>query len=160
MHTKCFDEWQCSKLQIVFGYYLFCYRYWLFRSWGRIGTTIGGNKLENKDSLQEAVYHFEALYEEKTGNMWSNRKHFKKFPGRFFPVDLDYSQVSLYCICIWWFADSCNRESGRCRNTIFKKINASSDHVMTFGMLWSLIFLAGIAGYAVALDTTLNFMGN
>jgi poly [ADP-ribose] polymerase len=80
----------------LFGHYLFCYRYWLFRSWGRIGTTVGGNKVENKHSLQEAVQHFEALFEEKTGNMWSNKKNFKKIPGRLFPVDLDYSQVSLY----------------------------------------------------------------
>uniref|UniRef100_A0A2Z5U1X2 Poly [ADP-ribose] polymerase n=1 Tax=Reticulitermes speratus TaxID=60591 RepID=A0A2Z5U1X2_9NEOP len=67
-------------------------RYWIFRSWGRIGTTIGGKKLEEKDSLPEALRHFGSLYEEKTGNMWSNRKHFQKVPGRFFPVDLDYTQ--------------------------------------------------------------------
>jgi len=82
----------------MLSYYLFSYRFWLFRSWGRIGTTIGGNKLEKKDSLQEALLHFEGLYEEKTGNMWSNRKHFRKVPGRFFPVDLDYDQVTLYCV--------------------------------------------------------------
>ena len=76
--------------------YLFCYRYWLFRSWGRIGTTIGGNRLELKWSLQAALYHFESLYAEKTGNIWSNRKHFQKVPGRFFPIDLDYDQVNLY----------------------------------------------------------------
>ena len=100
MHAKCFDEWQWSKLWTVLGHYLFSYRFWLFRSWGRIGTTIGGNKLEKKDSLQEALQHFESLYEEKTGNMWSNRKHFHKVPGRFFPIDLDYDQVTLYCVCI------------------------------------------------------------
>lgn len=140
------------------GHYLFCYRYWLFRSWGRIGTTIGSNKVEKKDSLQEALQHFKALYEEKTGNMWSNRKHFQKVPGRFFPVDLDYDQVTLY-MCAWWFAHSCNPERGRCRNTVFKKIHAPSDHVMTFSMLWPLSFLTGSTGCAVALDITLNFMG-
>lgn len=160
MHAKCFDEWQWSKLRTVLGHYLFCYRYWLFRSWGRIGTTIGGNKLEDKDSLQEALGHFEDLYEEKTGNVWSNRKRFQKVPGRFFPIDLDYSQVSLYCICIWWFADFCNPGSGSCRNTVFKKIHAHSDHVMTFGMLCPLIFLTGSTGCAVPLDTTVRFMGN
>ncbi|PNF21175.1 Poly [ADP-ribose] polymerase [Cryptotermes secundus] len=67
-------------------------RYWVFRSWGRIGTTIGSNKLEAMDSLQDALRHFESLYEEKTGNMWCNRKHFEKVPGCFYPVDLDYSQ--------------------------------------------------------------------
>jgi len=100
MLAKCFDERQWSKLQTVLGHYLFFYSYWLFRSWGRIGTTIGGNKLEKKDTLHEAVDHFEDLYEEKTGNMWSHRKHFHKVPGRFYPVDLDYNQVTLYCVCI------------------------------------------------------------
>jgi hypothetical protein len=47
------------------------------------------------DSLQEALRLFESLYEEKTGSMWNNRKHCKKVPGRFFPIDLDYSQVRL-----------------------------------------------------------------
>jgi poly [ADP-ribose] polymerase len=102
MHAKFFDEWQWSKLQTVFGHYLFCYRYWLFRSWGRIGTNIGGIKLQDKSSLQEALRNFKVLFEEKTGNDWYYRKHFQKIPGRFFPVDLDYDQdqVTLYCVCI------------------------------------------------------------
>jgi hypothetical protein len=44
--------------------------------------------------------------------------------------------------------------------TVFKKIHAPSDNIMTFGMLWSSIFLTGSTGCAVALDITLNFMGN
>jgi hypothetical protein len=71
---------------------------------------------------------------------------------------LDYDQVTLY-MCAWWFAHSCNPERGRCRNTVFKKIHAPSDHVMTFSMLWPLSFLTGSTGCAVALDITLNFMG-
>ncbi|KAJ9595723.1 hypothetical protein L9F63_013086 [Diploptera punctata] len=67
-------------------------RYWVFRSWGRIGTTIGGNKLENMDTAISAIQHFRRLYEDKTGNMWEDRKNFQKVPGRFFPVDLDYGQ--------------------------------------------------------------------
>jgi predicted DNA-binding WGR domain protein len=100
MHAKCFDKWQWSKLWTVLSNYLFCFRYWVFRSWGRIGTTIGGNKLEEKDSLYEALEQFETLFEDKTGNVWSHRKHFHKVPGRFFPVDLDYDQVTLYCVFI------------------------------------------------------------
>jgi poly [ADP-ribose] polymerase len=69
----------------------------VFRSWGRIGTNIGGTKVEPMNSLQDAFRVFENLYEEKTGNMWCNRKHFEKVPGRFYPIDLDYSQVSLDC---------------------------------------------------------------
>lgn len=41
-------------------------RYWLFRSWGRISTTIGGKKTEDCASLEEAIRRFEALYEEKS----------------------------------------------------------------------------------------------
>lgn len=65
--------------------------YWLFRSWGRIGTTIGNNKLEEMD-LYSALEQFKNLYEEKTGNHWEDRKHFQKIPGRFYPVDVDYGE--------------------------------------------------------------------
>jgi len=41
-----------------------------------------------------------------------------------------------------------------------KKINAPSDHVMTFIMFYPLIFLTGSTGCAVALDITLNFMAS
>ncbi|PSN54639.1 Poly [ADP-ribose] polymerase [Blattella germanica] len=68
------------------------YKFWLFRAWGRIGTTIGGNKLENMDTVHEAIQNFKSLYEEKTGNIWEDRKHFQKVPGRLYPIDLDYGQ--------------------------------------------------------------------
>ncbi|XP_034248574.1 poly [ADP-ribose] polymerase [Thrips palmi] len=64
-------------------------RYWLFRSWGRIGTTIGGTKLEDM-SLEDAIDTFEDLYHEKSGNSWSNRNHFVKVPGRMYPMEVDY----------------------------------------------------------------------
>ncbi|XP_042855321.1 poly [ADP-ribose] polymerase 1-like isoform X2 [Penaeus japonicus] len=66
-------------------------RWWLFRSWGRIGTTIGNNKLESKEDLQDAIAHFEELYEEKTGNRFS-AKEFNKVPGCWYPLDIDYGQ--------------------------------------------------------------------
>ncbi|XP_063601793.1 poly [ADP-ribose] polymerase 1-like [Penaeus indicus] len=65
--------------------------WWLFRSWGRIGTTIGNNKLENKEDLQDALAQFEGLYEEKTGNRFS-AKEFNKVPGCWYPLDIDYGQ--------------------------------------------------------------------
>ncbi|KAJ8732599.1 hypothetical protein PYW07_015198 [Mythimna separata] len=65
-------------------------RYWLFRSWGRIGTTIGGSKVEPCKSVDEAVRKFEDLYMEKTENVWEYRDHFMKVPGRYFPLDMDY----------------------------------------------------------------------
>lgn len=56
------------------------FRYWIFRSWGRIGTTIGGNKLEEFSSLFEAQQAFEAIYLEKSGNNFENRANFVKVP--------------------------------------------------------------------------------
>lgn len=70
-------------------------RYWLFRSWGRVGTTIGDNKLESMDDRGEAVERFVALYEEKTGNAWKNRHQFIKQPGKFYPLDIDYGTPTL-----------------------------------------------------------------
>lgn len=64
-------------------------KYWLFRSWGRIGTTIGGTKLENL-SVEDCIAKFEELYEEKSGNSWRNRKYFVKVPNKMYPVDIDH----------------------------------------------------------------------
>nr|XP_023025730.1 poly [ADP-ribose] polymerase [Leptinotarsa decemlineata] len=67
-------------------------RYWLFRSWGRIGTTIGSQQTTKMNTLQEAKSQFMALYEEKSGNMWEMRHHFVKVPGRMYPIDVDYGE--------------------------------------------------------------------
>ncbi|XP_015110104.1 poly [ADP-ribose] polymerase [Diachasma alloeum] len=63
-------------------------RYWLFRSWGRIGTTIGGDKCEEL-SLEDAVQRFKELYLEKTKNEWAARDFFVKYPGKMYPIDVD-----------------------------------------------------------------------
>ena len=62
----------------------------MFRAWGRVGTTIGGNKLEKFSSKAPAVESFKALFEEKTGNSWHERNAFIKFPNKFYPLDIDY----------------------------------------------------------------------
>ena len=64
-------------------------RFWVFRSWGRIGTTIRNMKTEEMKSLNEAKKHFEKVYEEKTGNCWDMRENFKKVPGLMYPIDVD-----------------------------------------------------------------------
>ncbi|XP_012253348.2 poly [ADP-ribose] polymerase [Athalia rosae] len=66
-------------------------KYWLFRSWGRIGTSIGGNKLESLQ-LDECLNQFENLYEEKSGNTWSTRHNFVKVPKKMYPIDVDYGE--------------------------------------------------------------------
>lgn len=51
-----------------------------------------GTKLEDRESLHEALELFKRLYEEKTGNVWEERQYFKKVPGKFYPVEVDYGQ--------------------------------------------------------------------
>ncbi|XP_063839454.1 poly [ADP-ribose] polymerase [Ostrinia nubilalis] len=65
-------------------------KFWVFRSWGRIGTTIGGNKVEDCSSVHDAIHKFEELYLEKTQNPWEARHHFVKFPECYYPIDVDY----------------------------------------------------------------------
>ncbi|XP_036339224.1 poly [ADP-ribose] polymerase [Rhagoletis pomonella] len=65
-------------------------KYWIFRSWGRIGTTIGDHKLESFTNLIEAKRSFFHIYFDKTGNEFDNRQHFVKVPGRMFPIEIDY----------------------------------------------------------------------
>ncbi|XP_074078925.1 poly [ADP-ribose] polymerase 1 isoform X2 [Macrotis lagotis] len=66
-------------------------RYWIFRSWGRVGTVIGSNKLEQMSSREDAIDHFLKLYEEKTGNSWHS-SNFTKYPKKFYPLEIDYGQ--------------------------------------------------------------------
>uniref|UniRef100_A0A158R496 Poly [ADP-ribose] polymerase n=1 Tax=Syphacia muris TaxID=451379 RepID=A0A158R496_9BILA len=55
--------------------------FYLFRSWGRIGTTIGGCKTEELP-LDEAKDEFKRLFLEKSGNEWKNSTNFTKVPGK------------------------------------------------------------------------------
>lgn len=68
-------------------------RWFVFRSWGRVGTTIGDTKLTKMESKADAINDFVALYEEKTGNLWENRNKFEKQPGKLYPLDIDYGEV-------------------------------------------------------------------
>ena len=57
-------------------------RFYVFRSWGRVGTTIGGTKLEDFGDLTEAKESFKFQFADKTGNRWSKRKEFAKKAGK------------------------------------------------------------------------------
>lgn len=85
------------------------HRYWIFRSWGRVGTVIGSNKLEQVPSKEDAIEHFMKLYEEKTGNAWHS-KNFTKYPKKFYPLEIDYGQV----IPVLTLSAS-SRRKGHCR---------------------------------------------
>ncbi|XP_061610330.1 poly [ADP-ribose] polymerase 1 [Phyllopteryx taeniolatus] len=66
-------------------------RYWVFRSWGRVGTTIGGNKLDKIGDKNSALNNFLSVYKEKTGNEWG-ASNFTKYPNKFYPLEIDYGQ--------------------------------------------------------------------
>lgn len=64
----------------------------MFRSWGRVGTTIGGNKLDKFHDKNSAMDNFLSVYKEKTGNNWGSA-NFTKYPNKFYPLEIDYGQV-------------------------------------------------------------------
>ncbi|XP_070576368.1 poly [ADP-ribose] polymerase 1-like [Ptychodera flava] len=66
-------------------------RWYVFRAWGRVGTTIGGNKVDKFHSKQGAMENFLTVYGEKTGNDFGT-KNFVKYPNRFYPLEIDYGQ--------------------------------------------------------------------
>lgn len=70
-------------------------KYWVFRSWGRIGTTIGDHKLENFENLYEAKQSFLHIYYDKTGNDFTIRENFVKVPGRMYPLEIDYEEQKI-----------------------------------------------------------------
>ncbi|XP_055949257.1 poly [ADP-ribose] polymerase 1-like isoform X2 [Argiope bruennichi] len=81
------------KLQILQSYS--GSSYYLFRQWGRVGTEIGGKKVESfYDDVERAIHAFKKLFYEQTGNRWWNRKNFQKYPGRKYPLELDFGQDS------------------------------------------------------------------
>ncbi|KAK4317648.1 hypothetical protein Pmani_011270 [Petrolisthes manimaculis] len=65
--------------------------WWVFRSWGRIGTVIGKDKLEEFEDLNDAMASFNEVYEEKTRNSFT-AKEFNKKPGSWYIMDIDYGQ--------------------------------------------------------------------
>lgn len=68
--------------------------FWVFRGWGRIGTTIGSTKLETFHSADAAVEEFERLFEEKTGNEYQGHSGvaYRKIKDKFFVVEVDYDE--------------------------------------------------------------------
>uniref|UniRef100_A0A1B6DFG5 Poly [ADP-ribose] polymerase n=1 Tax=Clastoptera arizonana TaxID=38151 RepID=A0A1B6DFG5_9HEMI len=74
--------------------------YWFFRSWGRIGTTIGDYKLQKESSLKEAKKQFKHHYAEKSGNDWEDRHDFKKVASKMVPMDLNYGEDEVDSVAI------------------------------------------------------------
>ena len=66
-----------------------CY---MFRAWGRVGTSVGGNKLEQFKRKEDAIAEFKFLYLDKTGNEWDERKTSSKKANKFYPLEIDYGE--------------------------------------------------------------------
>lgn len=66
-------------------------QYWVFTSWGRIGTTIGSCQLDECSSSKEAVNVFESYFLQKTGNRFKDKNQTEK-PGKYCQIDIDYSE--------------------------------------------------------------------
>lgn len=67
-------------------------KWWLFKAWGRIGTTIGKNKVEEYGDVESARLDFEEKFLEQTGNEWYAKGSFKKCAGKYFMQDIDFGQ--------------------------------------------------------------------
>uniref|UniRef100_A0A158P5W0 Poly [ADP-ribose] polymerase n=1 Tax=Angiostrongylus cantonensis TaxID=6313 RepID=A0A158P5W0_ANGCA len=69
--------------------------FYLFRSWGRVGTTIGGTKTETYRDMCKAVEAFEwyDLFHDKTDNYWKDKANFTKFPGYMDMVETDFTDT-------------------------------------------------------------------
>uniref|UniRef100_A0A183FRW2 Poly [ADP-ribose] polymerase n=1 Tax=Heligmosomoides polygyrus TaxID=6339 RepID=A0A183FRW2_HELPZ len=69
--------------------------FYLFRSWGRVGTAIGGTRTEVFRLEEDAIDAFEQLFLEKSGNRWKNKSSFKKLPGYMDLVETDFTELVL-----------------------------------------------------------------
>lgn len=74
--------------------YNFIHRYWVFCSWGRIGTSIGDTKtMPFGNNFNRAMSAFHNKYTEKTGNCFG--KAFSKKAGKFCPVEVNYNEKEI-----------------------------------------------------------------
>lgn len=64
-------------------------QFWLYTSWGRIGTKIGDSKKEDFQRADMACVEFERIYKDKTGNKWTDRDNFQKRHGKYCPLEID-----------------------------------------------------------------------
>uniref|UniRef100_A0A8D8YVJ1 Poly [ADP-ribose] polymerase n=1 Tax=Cacopsylla melanoneura TaxID=428564 RepID=A0A8D8YVJ1_9HEMI len=63
-------------------------KYHLFRSWGRIGTVIGGQKIQDYKSVDEAFEDFDEIFEKETGNSWL--EPYTPIQGKMILLDVKY----------------------------------------------------------------------
>ncbi|KAI5731887.1 hypothetical protein M8J77_017860 [Diaphorina citri] len=67
-------------------------KYYLFRAWGRIGTSIGGTKVQDFKDVESAFDEFDRCFEKETGNSWL--EDFYPIPGKMKLLDVKYEDTS------------------------------------------------------------------
>ncbi|CAB3407813.1 unnamed protein product [Caenorhabditis bovis] len=68
--------------------------FYLFLSWGRVGTDVGNCKYPSFYDSESGVEEFKKIFKEKTNNQWEYRKYFRKHPGFFSYIETDYSEFN------------------------------------------------------------------
>ena len=90
------------KLRMFDVLYFTLLSWWVFRSWGKLGTDIGGKKVDPFISKDKAIKMFTNTCKEKTGNIWSNSKQtFVKCAGKFYPLDIDFGAKVFISIIVF-----------------------------------------------------------
>lgn len=84
-HFEIIRRADCFYIEIYY-----CCRYWIFRSWGRVGKDIGDSKCHEYKSLDEALEKFLQLYEEKTKNTFNTQ--FSKRCGKFHRLNTSHKE--------------------------------------------------------------------
>nr|CAB3473102.1 unnamed protein product [Digitaria exilis] len=64
----------------------------LYNRWGRVGTR-GQDKLYAFSTREQAVYEFEGKFQDKTYNLWSDRKNFKCYAKKYTWLEMDYGKT-------------------------------------------------------------------
>ncbi|CAO2162429.1 unnamed protein product [Urochloa humidicola] len=65
----------------------------VYNRWGRVGAR-GQDKLHGPFSTRDqAIYEFEGKFQDKTNNLWSNRKNFKCYAKKYTWLEMDYGET-------------------------------------------------------------------
>ncbi|CAO2202890.1 unnamed protein product [Urochloa humidicola] len=65
----------------------------VYNRWGRVGAR-GQDKLHGPFSTRDqAIYEFEGKFQDKTNNVWSNRKNFKCYAKKYTWLEMDYGET-------------------------------------------------------------------
>ncbi|XP_053201315.1 poly [ADP-ribose] polymerase 1-like [Panonychus citri] len=66
-------------------------RFWVFTSWGRVGTDIGGTKTYSFSKLEDARFKFEEIFFDKTGQQYCNRRNMTRKASFYYPLEVSYA---------------------------------------------------------------------